>query len=90
MLASEAVVIDLKERKIIRGSEELIKIHTPTLVICAKDDLTTPSYFSEIIARSISHSKILLPEQGGHFLSQTMTEQFNRAVLSFLLEQENV
>lgn len=62
----------------------LKEIRTPTLVICAKDDNLTPAYFSEELAQAIPGAHLALLERGGHACSQTMVEEFNKIVLSFL------
>lgn len=63
---------------------ELARIAAPTLVLCAKDDAITPAYFSEELARKIPGAKLVLLPQGGHCASETVLEEFNRAVLGFL------
>jgi aminoacrylate hydrolase len=63
---------------------ELATLDIPTFVICAKDDLLTPSYFSKELASLIPNAKLDLLETGGHACSRTMIDQFNKAVLDFL------
>jgi aminoacrylate hydrolase len=63
---------------------ELARIAAPTLVICAADDILTPSYFSDEIHRLIPGSRYVLLERGGHACSRTVTDAFDRAVLDFL------
>ncbi len=63
---------------------ELGGIAAPTLVICAADDILTPSYFSDEIHRLIPGSRHVLLERGGHACSRTMTDLFNKTVLEFL------
>jgi aminoacrylate hydrolase len=63
---------------------ELHKIKTPTLVVCAKDDLLTPAYFSVELAKSIKEAELVLLERGGHACSETAPEEFNKVVLDFL------
>lgn len=63
---------------------QLKQIRTPTLVICAKDDNLTPAYFSEELAKSIPDAELVLLERGGHACSQTVPQEFNDAVISFL------
>lgn len=65
---------------------ELAKIDIPTLVICARDDVLTPAYFSKELAGLIPNAKLDLLETGGHACSRTMIDQFNKAVLEFLAE----
>jgi aminoacrylate hydrolase len=59
-------------------------IRTPTLVLGAKDDVITPAYFSEELARDIPGAKLEIMPEGGHCASETALEAFNRAVVSFL------
>lgn len=63
---------------------QLPQISTPTLVVCARDDHLTPAYFSEELAKSIPGAELVLLERGGHACSQTVPQEFNEAVLSFL------
>lgn len=63
---------------------DLARIRTPTLVLCAKDDLVTPAYFSEELARKIAGAQLVVLPKGGHCASETVPEQFNGAVLGFL------
>lgn len=64
------------------------EINIPTLVCCAKDDIITPMHFSEEIAAAIPGCKTYWFERGGHAVSQTSPEEFNRVVISFLQAQE--
>jgi aminoacrylate hydrolase len=64
---------------------ELGRIKTPTLVIGAEDDLVTPAYFAEELARLIPGAEIKLFPRGGHFLTQVQAREFNNAVLPFLV-----
>ena len=68
-------------------TEHLSSIRTPTLVLCASDDILTPPYYSEELARRIPNAELALLEKGGHACSQTTSARFNEVVLSFLLRQ---
>lgn len=63
---------------------DLGKIKTPTMVICAKDDILTPPYFSRELARLIQGAKLVELERGGHCASETNTQAFDKAVLQFI------
>ncbi len=65
-------------------TNELGSIKTPTLVICAKDDILTPPYFSRALAQSIPGAKFIELERGGHCASETNVAAFNEAVLGFI------
>jgi aminoacrylate hydrolase len=65
-------------------TNELGSIKTPTLVICAKDDILTPRYFSRALAQSIPGAKFIELERGGHCASETNVAAFNEAVLGFI------
>ncbi|HYG55321.1 MAG TPA: pyrimidine utilization protein D [Burkholderiales bacterium] len=69
-------------------SGELGKIRAKTLVICAKDDIITPAYFSEELARRIPNATLQLLERGGHCASEAAKEDFERAVLAFLGKEQ--
>ena len=66
-------------------TRELGRIKTPTLVIGAEDDIVTPSYFAEELARLIPGAEIKLFPRGGHFLVHVRSREFNNAVLPFLV-----
>ena len=68
-------------------TEQLEKIRTPTLVLCARDDILTPPYYSEKLARLIPGAELVILQKGGHACSQTTPAQFNEVVLPFLLQQ---
>jgi aminoacrylate hydrolase len=64
------------------------KIEIPTLVCCAKDDILTSMTFSEQIAAAIPGAKTYWFKRGAHAVSQTLPEEFNRVVISFLQAHE--
>jgi aminoacrylate hydrolase len=64
---------------------DLARIKAPTLVVGAEDDIVTPAYFSEELARLIPGAEIKLFPRGGHFLNQVRAREFNNAVLPFLV-----
>ena len=63
---------------------DLGRIKVPTLVICARDDLITPAYFSEELAQTIPGAQLVLLPKGGHCANETAMELFNPPVLDFL------
>ncbi len=63
---------------------DLDRIRTPTLIVAAQDDLVTPAYFSEELARLIRGSEAKFFPQGGHYFTQVLPREFNQAVLPFL------
>jgi aminoacrylate hydrolase len=65
-------------------TSDLPGIKAPTLVICAKDDILTPPYFTDELARLIPDAERVILERGGHCASETCTEAFNDAVLRFI------
>jgi aminoacrylate hydrolase len=64
------------------------KIKIPTLICCARDDILTPIPFSQQIAAAIPGAKSYWFNHGAHAVSQTVPEEFNRVVISFLQAQE--
>jgi aminoacrylate hydrolase len=68
---------------------DLGRIKTPTLIMAARDDFITPSYHAEALNRAIPGSQLMIFDGGGHSLSKTRTEQFNKAVLEFLATGNN-
>jgi aminoacrylate hydrolase len=63
---------------------DLARIRTPTLIVSAQDDIVTPAYFSEELARLIPGAEIKFFPQGGHCFTQVTSREFNQAVLPFL------
>jgi aminoacrylate hydrolase len=62
-------------------------IRTPTLVIVAADDMTTPRFYSDELAERIPGAKLVVLESGGHFVPQVMPAAYNAAVGAFLRAQ---
>lgn len=65
-------------------TDALGAIKTPTMVICAKDDILTPPYFSRELARLIPGAELVELDRGGHCASETNTPAFDRAILGFI------
>jgi len=86
----EIVVSRLEAGLAFDRTSELAQIQTPTMVICAKDDNLTPPYFSEELAKLIPNPKLVLLERGGHACAQTVPDEFNKIVLSFLLDHYEI
>jgi aminoacrylate hydrolase len=63
---------------------DLKRIRTPTLVVGCEDDVITPSYFSEELARLIPGAEVKMFQRGGHCFNQVAARDFNNAVLPFL------
>jgi aminoacrylate hydrolase len=68
-------------------SEQLAQITAPTLVVCARDDLLTPAYFSESIAAAIPGSELMLTDSGGHAYSRCHPVAFNELLTRFIGKQ---
>ena len=60
------------------------EIRTPSLVIVAQDDMTTPRFYSDELAKAIPGAGYVVLDGGGHFAPQVLPEPFNRAVGNFL------
>ena len=63
---------------------DLGRIRTPALIVAAQDDLVTPAYMSEELARRIRGAEAKFFAQGGHYFNQVQPREFNQAVLPFL------
>ncbi|MEG3132511.1 alpha/beta fold hydrolase [Rouxiella sp. T17] len=59
-------------------------IQTPTLVVCAQDDILTPPYQSRLLASAISGAELKIVAQGGHSFSETQTSEFNQIARDFM------
>jgi aminoacrylate hydrolase len=65
---------------------QLDRIKAPTLVVGSSDDYITPSYHALALHKAIRGSQLEMFDGGGHSLSRTRSEEFNRVVLDFLLQ----
>ena len=61
------------------------RIKAPTLVVAARDDTLVPAYMSDEVAQRIAHSKYIVLDQGGHFLPETRSSDYNRLLDDFLV-----
>lgn len=60
------------------------RIQSPTLILASDNDFITPGYHAEALKRAIPGAKLAVLKGGGHSISKTRPEEFNRAVLDFL------
>jgi aminoacrylate hydrolase len=65
---------------------EFDRIRVPTLVVGADDDLLAPRYFSEEYVRLIPGARAYFAKRGGHALTKTEADLFNRIALQFFME----
>jgi aminoacrylate hydrolase len=63
---------------------DLKRIQAATLVIASDNDYITPSYYGESLAQSIPGAKLEIVRGGGHSISKTRPDIFNRLVMDFL------
>ena len=66
--------------------KEFHRINVPTLVVSADDDLLAPRYFSEEYVRLIPGARAHFAARGGHALTKTEPDLFNRIALDFFTE----
>jgi len=66
--------------------EQLQKVRSTTLAICARDDMVTPLYFTEELVRLIPHARAYVLPDGGHFYPNVHGGEFRRVLSTFLLE----
>ncbi len=66
------------------ASASLALIKTPTLVLCAQDDILTPPYQSRLLAEAIQNAELKIVPHGGHSFSETETSLFNQIAFDFL------
>jgi aminoacrylate hydrolase len=60
------------------------EIRTPSLVVVAQDDMVTPKFYSDELAKAIPGAGYVVLDGGGHFVPQIVPEPYNRAVGAFL------
>ncbi|MEK6709794.1 MAG: alpha/beta fold hydrolase [Nitrospinota bacterium] len=68
--------------------DRLGRIRAPVLVLVARDDVTTPPYYSEQLARLIPGAQLRVFEDGGHFVYIARPKEFNAAVRDFIRRNE--
>jgi aminoacrylate hydrolase len=59
-------------------------IRVPTLVVVAQDDMVTPKFYSDELAKAIPGASYVVLDGGGHFAPQILPEPYNRSVGAFL------
>ncbi|MDH3288024.1 MAG: alpha/beta hydrolase [Betaproteobacteria bacterium] len=64
----------------------LARIQCPTLILASDNDYITPSYHAEALGRVIPGAKLVVLRGGGHSISRTRPDEFNRLVLEFLVD----
>lgn len=69
---------------------KLPSVKKPTLVIVARDDVVTPPYQSEELAKLIPGAKLHYVERGGHFAPVIEPQLYNPPVVDFLRKQAGV
>ena len=62
----------------------LADVRAPTLVIVAQDDMVTPTFYSDELARGIAGAQYVVLDGGGHFAPQVTPGPYNDAVGAFL------
>ena len=60
------------------------RIQAPTLILASDNDYITPGYYAEALAGAIPGSTLKVLQGGGHSISKTRPDEFNRLVLDFL------
>jgi aminoacrylate hydrolase len=60
------------------------RIDVPTLVVAARDDCLIPQYMSDEVAARIPRSKYVIMDQGGHFLPETRSDDYNSVLDDFI------
>jgi len=66
------------------------EIRHRTLVLCAEDDMVTPLYFAQQLAKTIPKATLKTLRTGGHMCMVTVPEEYNRAVLDWLTAIEHL
>ena len=60
------------------------RIKAPTLIVASTNDYITPRYHGDALHRAIPQSRLVVYDGGGHSVSKTRPQEFNRTVLDFL------
>lgn len=62
----------------------LARIKSPTLIVASDNGFITPSYYARSLEQAIPGARRVMLNGGGHSISKTRPEAFNRLVLEFL------
>ncbi|HET7157739.1 MAG TPA: alpha/beta fold hydrolase [Burkholderiales bacterium] len=62
----------------------LANIRAPTLILAALNDYITPCYHGVALAEAIPGAQLEMLDGGGHSISKTRADYFNRRVMDFL------
>jgi pimeloyl-ACP methyl ester carboxylesterase len=68
--------------------DRLHDIRAPALVIWGSEDIELPRVYSQRIADALPHAVMTIIEGAGHKSCADLPDQFNKAVLAFLLDAE--
>jgi pimeloyl-ACP methyl ester carboxylesterase len=68
--------------------DSLHEIQAPSLVIWGSEDIELPRVYSQRIADALPHAVMTVIEGAGHKSCSDLPDQFNKAVLAFLLDGE--
>ena len=63
------------------------RIDAPTMIVAARDDCLVPAFMSEEVARRMPKAKCVMFEQGGHFLPETCSGEYNAVLDEFLSQR---
>jgi len=80
-LARAAIAVIVHRKDI---TPNIVKIRTPTLVICGREDAGTTLDKSESIAREIPHAKLVVLDNVGHMSALEDPEGVNRHLVPFV------
>lgn len=83
--AAQVLIPQLKAVQAHDTWRDLVRIQNPTLVLAGKEDVLIPPENSKIIAERIPHARLRVIEGGGHQFLIEQPDDFNNAVLEFLL-----
>jgi aminoacrylate hydrolase len=67
------------------GAERLRRIHCPSFVIAADDDVLIPPHMSRLVAEGIAGAELKILPSGGHSFPRSRAADLNRLMLEFLL-----
>ena len=69
-------------------NDRLSEIKAPTLIIVGEEDILIPTKYSRLLNEGIKGSRLAIIKGAGHAPSIEKPDEFNRIVLTFLLEYD--
>ena len=79
----ETILKDVRAAKAMDLSDQAVRLHVPTLILCGGRDTLTPPALSEHLSWLIARSRLRIIEGAGHMLPLESPDRVNEEILEF-------